>query len=207
MEPAKIVANCFLACLLLLMGACSGTPDKAYTEIRSIEGERIGSAVIDKAGEGVNVHIRVAGLPEGEYGFRFHSFGKCDRPGFINAGAPFLVDAEAFSLEEEAPYVGTFAVHSPGITEAEANTSTVTLDSGERSLFHPGGTSVVIHTLSSEEGGYSQRIACGVVVPYGAAHDDAESLPVGALESANTPDNMGEGDKNYRRPQADPAKP
>jgi Cu-Zn family superoxide dismutase len=207
MESAKIVASCVLACLMLVLGACSGTPDKAYAEIRSIEGERVGSAVINKAGEGINVQLRLAGLPEGEYGFRFHSYGKCDLPGFINAGGPFLGEAEASSLEEEAPYVGTFAVHGPGIAEAEAKTSIVTLDRGERSLFHPGGTSVVIHTLPSGEGGYSQRIACGVVVPYAAAHDDAESLPAGALESANTPDNLGEGDKNYRRPQADPVKP
>jgi Cu-Zn family superoxide dismutase len=169
MESAKIVVSCVLACLLLLLGACSGTPDKAYAEIRNIEGERVGRAVIDEAGEGVNVQLRVAGLPDGEYGFRFHSYGKCDLPGFINAGGPFLDEAEASSLEEEAPFVGTFAVHSPGIAESEVKTSTVTLDRGERSLFHPGGTSVVIHTLSSGGGGYSQRIACAVVVPYGAA--------------------------------------
>lgn len=60
------------------------------------------------------------------------------------------------------------AVHAKGMAKAKAAVKGVTVGDGPNSLFHPQGTSIVIHAYPDDmktdpSGNAGARIACGVV--------------------------------------------
>ena len=166
-----------LACLLSFSVAArpaQGAPKSAHAKIMNAQGAEIGSAKLTPTAQGVKIAIRVSQLAPGEHGIHVHAVGKCEGPAFTSAGGhfnPTNAHHGVHSTEEPHPHLGdlpNLMVHENGNGKATFTVNGVTLGEGPNSLFHEGGTSLVIHAdaddLKSDPAGNSgARIACGVI--------------------------------------------
>jgi Cu-Zn family superoxide dismutase len=98
--------------------------------------------------------------------------GKCEAPDFKSAWAHFNPYHKKHGLKNvEGPHAGdmeNIEVASDGTGKAEIVNKQVTLAGGPNSLFHEGGTAIVIHASADDNmtdpaGNAGARIACGVV--------------------------------------------
>ena len=111
-------------------------------------------------------------MPAGEHAFHIHNVGKCEAPSFESAGAHFNPDNKHHGILSGEGHAGDMPdlhVPSDGTLEVEVVNTAVTLDKGKpNSVFHPGGTSAVIHAgkddyKSDPAGNAGDRVACGVI--------------------------------------------
>lgn len=146
----------------------------AQAELINSQGEKVGSAMLTEGPGGVKILLKVSTLPPGLHGFHIHAVGKCDPPGFTSAGGHFNPQGKKHGLKSpEGAHAGdlpNLLVGSEGAVQVEVMAAQVTLGSGPNSLFHPGGTALVIHANPDDEmtdpaGNAGARIACGVITP------------------------------------------
>jgi len=146
----------------------------AHADIENAQGTKIGNAKIVTTGDGVKITVKVSQLTPGEHGIHIHNLGKCEAPGFTSAGGHFNPASAHHGInntQEPHPHLGDLAnlnVGQNGKATAKFTVSGVTLGDGANSLFHEGGTSLVIHAkaddLKSDPSGNSgDRIACGII--------------------------------------------
>jgi len=156
----------------LPLAAASAKP--AHADIKNAQGAKVGTAKITSMPDGVKVVVKVEHLTPGEHGIHIHNVGKCEGPAFTTAGGHFNPTSAHHGVnnaETPHPHLGDLAnlnVEKNGKASASFLISGVTLGDGANSLFHEGGTSLVIHAkaddLKSDPSGNSgDRIACGVV--------------------------------------------
>jgi Cu-Zn family superoxide dismutase len=123
---------------------------------------------------GVKISVKVAQLTPGEHGIHIHTVGKCEAPGFTTAGGHFNPTSAHHGInnsQNPRPHLGDLAnltVEKNGKGNASFLISGVTLGEGPNSLFHEGGTSLVIHAkaddlMSDPSGNSGDRVACGVI--------------------------------------------
>jgi len=162
------IALCLAA---LPLGARAGPA--ASAELRDVAGRVVGTASFEPAAEGVAVEVQVTGLRPGAHGFHVHDVGTCTPPDFKAAGGHFNPTGRKHGLTNPAGHHGgdlpNLVVGADGAGKATALLRGVTLDGAAASLFHPGGTSVVVHAdaddgMTDPAGNSGARIACGVVV-------------------------------------------
>jgi superoxide dismutase, Cu-Zn family len=165
--------------LLIVAGVVCATaafgqeaPKSAHADIVNAQGQKIGTARIVAAKQGVKVELKVEKLPPGTHGFHFHTVGKCEGPDFKSAGAHFNPDAKQHGKDNPAgPHAGdmlNIVVAADGKAKATLVDTNVTLAAGPNSLFHDGGASIMIHEKEDDyktdpSGNSGARIACGVV--------------------------------------------
>jgi len=146
----------------------------AHANIVNAQGTQIGTAKFSPAGAGVKVSVKVSQLTAGEHGIHIHAAGKCDGPAFTTAGGHFNPNNSHHCIhntKDPKPHVGdmpNLMVGKNGIGSANFTIDGATLDSGANSLFHEGGTALVIHAkaddmMSDPSGNSGDRIACGVI--------------------------------------------
>lgn len=158
--------------LMALLWATPGFSQSAHADIVDTQGNKIGTANFYAAGSGVRIEVNVSQLPPGTHGIHIHNVGKCEGPAFTSAG-PHLNPASKKHGKDspEGPHAGdllNLEVNSNGIGKASLLDPNVTLGSGPNSLFHDGGTSLVIHVNADDyktdpAGNSGARIACGVI--------------------------------------------
>src|ERR1700686_80066 len=73
-----------LLCATAVFG--QGTSKSAHADIINAQGQKIGTAKILAAKEGVKIEVNVSQLPPGNHGIHIHNVGKCDGPDFTSAG-------------------------------------------------------------------------------------------------------------------------
>ena len=164
-----------LTLLVLTAGAAAGAAQFAKggkAELRDSQGKVVGTAQLKVVNEGVQVSEQVTGIPAGTYAFHIHSVGKCEAPTFESAGAHFNPGGKKHGLmNPEGPHAGdlpNITVGSDGKGNAKVVNTHFTLGEGANSVFHSGGTAVVIHEKADDgktdpAGGAGRRIACGVI--------------------------------------------
>ena len=164
--------------LLLLFPAVVRSADtatkSAHADIANAQGTKIGSAKITSTAKGVKIAVTVSELTPGEHGIHIHTVGKCEGPAFTSAGGhfnPTNAHHGIHNAQDPHPHVGDLAnlvVASSGKGKASFVVAGATLGDGADSLFHDGGTSLVIHAkaddlMSDPSGNSGDRVACGVI--------------------------------------------
>jgi len=146
----------------------------AHADLVNAQGTKIGSAKITDTGHGVKIVVKVSQLSPGEHGIHIHTVGKCEPPAFTSAGGHFNPTSTHHGAQSKLgphPHLGdllNLLADGKGNANMTFVAPGVTLGDGTDSLFHEGGTSLVIHAkeddLASDPSGNSgDRIACGVI--------------------------------------------
>lgn len=161
--------------LLAILACGGGSPaPTAKAILTDPQGHKVGEATLEETAKGVKITLQVENLPPGEHAFHIHEKALCDPPDFKTAGGHFNPFGKQHGLKNpEGPHAGdlpNITIGPDGRCSFEITASLVTLKSGEKnSLFHPGGTSLMIHqdpddNVSDPAGHAGPRIACGPIV-------------------------------------------
>ena len=163
--------------LVLALGVsltARSAPTSAHADLVNAQGAKVGSATITATAKGVKIAVTASDLTPGEHGIHVHNVGKCEAPAFTSAGGhfnPTNAHHGIHNAQDPHPHVGdlpNLVVNANGKAKANLLLVGATLDDGPNSLFHEGGTALVIHAkaddLASDPSGNSgDRIACGVI--------------------------------------------
>ena len=145
----------------------------AHADLVNAEGKSIGTATLVPMGGGVHITATLSHLPPGTHALHIHAAGKCEAPGFTTAGPHFNPENKQHGTENpmgaHAGDLPNFDVGKDSTAHLSVMASHVTLGAGENSLFHSGGTALVIHEKADDNktdpaGNAGARIACGVIV-------------------------------------------
>ena len=149
----------------------SPTP-RAHADLINAQGQNIGTAMITQVADGVKIDVNVGKLPPGTYAFHVHAVGRCEGPDFKSAGGHFNPAGKQHGKENpngsHAGDMSNFEVSADGTAKFSTVNTGVTLDDGANSLFHEGGTALVIHEKADDyktdpTGNAGNRIGCGVI--------------------------------------------
>jgi len=166
-----------VAAVVLMSGGLvesAAGPKAAHADLVNAQGTKVGTAKITSAANGVKLSIKVSQLTPGEHGIHIHNVGKCDGPAFTTAGGHFNPTSAHHGVknaQEPHPHLGdleNLKVGENGKASATFLISGATLGDGQNSLFHDGGTALVIHAkaddmTSDPSGNSGDRIVCGVI--------------------------------------------
>ena len=171
--PMSVLAGAAL--LAFVTNPANAVAQSAHAGIVDAQGATIGHADFSTVANGVEISVTVSQLSPGEHGIHIHNVGKCEGPAFTTAGGHFNPTGAHHGVHnamEPHPHLGDL----PNLVVSDAGTGKltftavgVTIGDGPNSLFHDGGTSLVIHAkpddLTNDPSGNSgDRIACGVIV-------------------------------------------
>ena len=158
--------------LMLVAAACgddgSSWGDARYTaEMRNVEGEPIGTVVMQQGSGGFLVTVMVEGIEPGPHGIHIHSAGTCT-PDFKASGGHINVDDRQHGLlNPDGPDNGDLPniyAAANGAVQAELFTTLIDPDM----LMDDDGSAIVIHENRDDHntqpiGGAGGRVACGVL--------------------------------------------
>ena len=172
MSYSKLVLVFLSALLCSTVAFGQAAPKSAHADIVNAQGQHIGSAKIVPAKKGVKIEVNVSQLPPGKHGIHIHAVGKCDGPAFTTAGGHLNPDTKKHGKDNpEGPHAGDLLMieaKADGTAKATLLDTMVTLGDGPNSVFHEGGTSIVIHEKEDDyktdpAGNSGARIACGII--------------------------------------------
>ncbi len=163
-----------LVCFWAAVAWSDAAPKSAHADIANAQGTKIGAAKFTATKDGVKIAVNVSQLTPGEHGIHIHAVGKCEGPAFTSAGGHFNPTNAHHGInnpQDPHPHAGdllNLVVGKDGKAKATFVDKAVTLGDGANSLFHEGGTALVIHAkpddlMSDPSGNSGDRIACGVI--------------------------------------------
>jgi Cu-Zn family superoxide dismutase len=149
------------------------TRKTATAEIKDAKGQKVGEAKFKEANKSVQMSVKVMNLTPGVHGIHIHTVGTCEGPDFKTAGGHFNPTNKQHGLENpEGHHMGdmlnlTVAANGKGTFSSTLEGATLA-GQNANSLFHEGGTAVVIHEKPDDmktdpAGNAGARIACGPI--------------------------------------------
>lgn len=167
--------------LLLFSGALSlfvfsisvQAAKKAKADLLNAKGAPVGTAVFTERRGGVQLDLKVSNLTPGLHGLHIHAVGRCQAPDFASAGPHFNPEGKQHGWDNPMGHhlgdLQNLDVGPDGKAHVQVMVPGVTLGEGPNSLFHQGGTALVIHAKPDDgktdpAGNAGPRIACGVII-------------------------------------------
>ena len=145
----------------------------AEAVINDAKGQKVGDAKFKEGKNSVEMSVTVMNLSPGVHAIHVHNVGTCEAPDFKTAGPHFNPTNKQHGLDNpEGHHMGdmpNMTVDAKGKGKFKANLIGATLATqNANSLFHEGGTAVVIHEKPDDmktdpAGNAGARIACGPI--------------------------------------------
>lgn len=168
-----LAATTALALSALTLAGAQGDRKAATAEVKDAQGKVVATAKFKEVKGGVQLSVKATGLPAGVHAIHVHTVGKCEGPAFTTAGGHFNPAKKQHGMMNPAGHhagdMPNFTINAKGAGTFKTVIQGVTLaGDGETSLFHSGGTSLVIHEKeddmkSDPAGNAGARLACGLV--------------------------------------------
>ena len=159
--------------LLWAATACGqAMPATAHADFTNAKGEKVGTATLTPVAGGVRIEFNVTQLPAGTHALHIHTTGRCEGPDFMSAGGHYNPAMRQHGKDNpmgaHAGDLPNFDVDAQGRGRGTITAMGVTLGEGSNSLFHPGGTALMIHAAADDyktdpTGNAGARLACGII--------------------------------------------
>lgn len=158
---------------VLTLAGAQGDRKTATAQVKDAQDKLVATAKFKQVKDGVQLSVKATGLPPGVHAIHVHNVGKCEAPGFTTAGPHFNpANKKHGMMNPEGHHAGdmpnlTINANGKGTFNAVIKEITLAGD-GANSLFHAGGTALVIHEKeddmkSDPAGNAGNRLACGLV--------------------------------------------
>jgi len=167
-KPMRLIAILTLLTAAVAFAATKG----ATADLKDAQGKDVGVLKLKAVKDGVQISGKLTGLPDGVHALHIHQVGTCTAPDFKSAGPHFNPEHKQHGdLNPQGHHAGDLPNinAAKGAAKIKVLAKGVTLaDTGDNSLFHAGGTSLVVHAKEDDRktdpaGNAGDRIACGVI--------------------------------------------
>ncbi len=143
-------------------------PTRAIAVMHGLGNNHVhGTVKFTQQGDGIEVHIHLAGLAPGEHAFHIHEFGDCSSANGLSAGGHFNPEGHKHGHRTQGPRhvgdLGNIMADEQGNVDKTFTDRVIKLH-GPHSIL---GRSVIVHEkpddYSQPVGNAGGRVACGVV--------------------------------------------
>lgn len=174
MRYPHFAAPAAIALLAASAALAQNAPKQIKVPLRNSAGQDAGYAIFKTVKNGVKVKLELKNLRFGTHAVHIHENPVCDAPDFEGAGPHFNPDKKHHGYNTPAghhngDFPGGISIDENHTGEATFVLHSISLDpEAPDSIFHNGGTSIVIHAHSDDQktdpsGNSGNRIACGVI--------------------------------------------